>query len=135
MICCYCQQGHPSVRCTSLASSSTRKQILRTSSRFNCLRKGHVGHNCRLLGKCQQCNGRHNTALSEMPKYPTLTRLNPEAPSYTPTVATKLFLYFSLVCSLLRGDECSRSCILYGLIQIVRDVTSCSFFPIVVSSF
>ena len=46
-----------------------------------------------------------------------------------------VFLYFSLVCSLLRGEECSRSCILYGLTQIVHDVTSRSFFPIVVSSF
>ena len=30
---------------------------------------------------------------------------------------------------------CGRSCISYGLIQIVRDVTSCSFFSIFVSSF
>ena len=43
------------------------------------------------------------------------------------------FLYFSLVCALLRGEECSRSCILYGLTQIVHDVTSRFFFPIVSS--
>ena len=30
---------------------------------------------------------------------------------------------------------CGRSCISYGLIQIVRDVISCSFFSIFVSSF
>ena len=46
-----------------------------------------------------------------------------------------MFLYFSLVCTLLRGEECSRSCILYESILIVRDVTSRSFFPFVVSSF
>ena len=45
---------------------------------------------------------------------------------------TFVVLYFSLVCSLLRGEECGRS---YGLIQIVRDVISCSFFSIFVSSF
>ena len=48
---------------------------------------------------------------------------------------TFVVLYFSLVCSLLRGEECGRSCISYGLIQIVRDVISCSFFSIFVSSF
>ena len=34
-----------------------------------------------------------------------------------------------------RFTDCGRSCISYGLIQIVRDVISCSFFSIFVSSF
>ena len=103
--CCYCQQSHSSVSCTSITGSA-RKQILRTSGRcFNCLRKGHVACNCRSSGKCQRCKGRHHTSICEVqaagvasqppptlslakPPDPTPNRLDPEAPSYTPTVTT-----------------------------------------------
>ena len=104
--CCYCQKPHPSVSCTSVTSVSARKQILKTSGRcFNCLRKGHVGRNCRSSGRCQRCKGRHHTSICEMqgtegasqpppalslakPLDTTSTSLDPGAPLFTPTVST-----------------------------------------------
>ena len=106
MTCCYCQQPHSSVSCTSVTSVSARKQILKTSGRcFNCLRKGHVGHNCRSSGRCQRCKGKHHTSICAVqgnegasrppptlslakPLDTTPTSLDPGAPSFTPTVST-----------------------------------------------
>ena len=85
------------------------KQILRSSGCcFNCLRKGHIGRNCRSQSKCQKCKGRHHTSICEVqgteragqpPQLLSLaqpsgnqpTRLNPEAHSYTPMQTTNTF--------------------------------------------
>ena len=101
--CCYCQQLHSSTDCTSVPSVSTRKQILKTSGRcFNCLRKGHLGRNCRSPRKCLKCNGRHHSSICEgrSPEQTPLTveqqslaqpvnmstpPLNPGAPPFTAT--------------------------------------------------
>lgn len=105
MTCCYCQQPHSSLSCTSVTSVGARKQILKTSSRcFNRLRKGHLSRNCRSSRKCQKCKGRHHTSIcgvqdqheaSHQPATLSLaqpsattstTRLDPAAPTYTPTL-------------------------------------------------
>ena len=52
--CCYCQQPHSPVDCTAVTNISTCKQMLKSNGRyFNCLRKGHIGHNCQSSSKCQ----------------------------------------------------------------------------------
>ena len=104
--CCYCQQPHSLMDCTSATSPSARKQLLKTSGRcFNCLRKGHLGRKCRSPSRCQRCGGRHHTSIcevqvTEQPRRPgqpppsinaPSTRLDPEAPSYTPTQTTNTF--------------------------------------------
>lgn len=105
LTCCYCEQAHASPNCTSVTTVSARKQILRTSGRcFNCLRKGHLGRNCRSPGRCQRCKAKHHTSICDLeqrgvsqspatnPPAKTSTNtsatLDPTAPTYTPTVAT-----------------------------------------------
>ena len=77
-----------------------RKQILRSSGRcYNCLRKGHIGRRCRSLSKCQQCKGGHHISIckhhsqSAVPSLvqaadSTKGRLDPHAPSYSPSTST-----------------------------------------------
>ena len=49
-----------------MSSVSARKQILRTNGRcFNCLRRCHIGRNCRSPRKCIKCNGRHHSSIRE----------------------------------------------------------------------
>ena len=76
LACCYCQLPHSSTDCTSVPSVNRQKQILRTSGRcFNCLRKGHLGRNCRSPRKCLKCDGRHHSSICEgrSPKQTPLT--------------------------------------------------------------
>ena len=84
---------------------NARKQILKGSGHcFNRLREGHVGHTCHSSSNCQQCQGTHHTSIcenrfqsnrstNEVPSLvqssvPDGTRLNPDAPLYTPDVTT-----------------------------------------------
>ena len=124
MTCCFCQQQHPSVDCTSMTSVVERKQFLRANGRcFNCLRKGHVGRNCRSSGKCQCCRGRHHTSICEIratsgasttprqpnpakPAEPTTSTLDPDAPAYTPTVANNALCVDSKKTVLLQTARC-----------------------------
>ncbi|XP_064388661.1 uncharacterized protein LOC135336735 [Halichondria panicea] len=95
--CSYCQQSHPSTDCKTVISLTARKQTLRDSGRcFNCLRKGHMGRNCRSTSKCLKCKGRHHTSICERevaelnPRPHTVqpeTTLSPDATPYTPTLA------------------------------------------------
>ena len=58
-VCCYCQQSHSSNKCSSVTAVSSCKQILRTSGRcFNCLRKGHLSHECRSTTSVTQASAR-----------------------------------------------------------------------------
>ena len=108
LVCCYCQQPHPSTDCPTHSSHSSRRQVLRTSGRcFNCLRKGHLCRDCRSSNRCRKCKKKHYSSICEglfPDKQPTPTvqptgnqptssptsRLNPDAPPYagTPTSST-----------------------------------------------
>ena len=62
--CCYCQQGHSSSNCRVVTQVEVQKQILRSSGRcYTCLRKGHIGRDCRSKGRCARCNGRHHISI------------------------------------------------------------------------
>ena len=97
-ICCYCQQPHTSADCITVSNITARKQILRSSGRcFNCLHKGHIGHTCRLLSRCQRCSGHHHTSICEKtaeqtqpPPGPAKPQpgLDPAAPSCQPVLTT-----------------------------------------------
>ena len=64
IMCCFCQQPHPSAKCTTVAQVEARKQILKGSGRcFRCLRRGHIARECRSATKCSNCNGRHHTSI------------------------------------------------------------------------
>ena len=57
------------MNCKKFSSMEDRKRIIRESNRcFNCLRKGHVGSNCRSLSNCKMCKGRHHTSACTRPK-------------------------------------------------------------------
>ena len=103
--CCYCQNPHPSIDCSTVPSASARRQVLRTSGRcFNCLRKGHLGRDCRSANRCRKCKKKHHSSICEglfpdQQHVPTVqpgpaqpanvpsSHLNPDAPPYiaTPT--------------------------------------------------
>ena len=107
--CCYCRQAHCSTTCQTVTQVEARKQLLMKAGRcFICLRRGHIGRECRSHTRCSKCNGKHNVSICERdPKEPTRpptgstpqqgsvatsqstpSSLNPAAPPYTSTSTT-----------------------------------------------
>lgn len=89
-----------------MVQAEARKQILRKHGRcYICLRRGHIGRDCRSHTRCSKCNGRHHVSICERDsKEPTRpptsgsrtqgstpasqaapSDLNPEAHPYTST--------------------------------------------------
>lgn len=111
--CCYCQQTHLSSACKVVTQVEARKQILRKAGRcFNCLRRGHLGRECRSTSKCTKC-GRRRICMKEVGssstppsadaptepavKNPSTTTtpkpgLNPAAATYKAKPTTSLFV-------------------------------------------
>ncbi len=102
--CCYCQQPHYPTDCKSVTDVAACRQILKTNGRcFNCLRKNHLGRNCRSPIKCRTCKRKHHTSICETtpPEQPPslaenagtqTTMLNTEASPYRPTETSTSFL-------------------------------------------
>jgi len=64
MSCSYCHQPHASNSCPTVTDTAERKRILKTSGRcFVCLRKYHMGRDCRSNSRCTKCNGRHHVSI------------------------------------------------------------------------
>ena len=62
--CCYYQQHHPSGTCTTVTQVDARKQILKRSGCcFCCLKRGHLGRDCRSTVRCSVCNGHHHRSI------------------------------------------------------------------------
>ena len=81
--CCYCgEEGHAPVNCKKVVSVEDRKHVIKESKRcFNCLKRGHVGKDCRSSSKCASCKGRHHTSICmNKPKHNT----TPSVPSSSP---------------------------------------------------
>ena len=54
--CCYCNHSHTPERCDQVSSPEERKQALMKSGRcFVCLRRGHIGRQCRSKLRCVAC--------------------------------------------------------------------------------
>ena len=105
--CCYCNQQHRPMNCTVVTQVDERKQLLQRAGRcFSCLRKGHLGRNCRITSRCQTCHGKHHTSIcsgsinhgeltrgaatslpteSQSATESTTSNFNPSAPEFTPT--------------------------------------------------
>ena len=50
-------------------SAEKRKELLKKYSHcFNCLKKGHLAHNCTVKVKCNACSRDHHTALRDRSK-------------------------------------------------------------------
>ena len=80
--CCYCRQPHPSATCETVTQVDARKQILRRSGRcFVCLRRGHIGRECRSRSKCSKCGGRHHHSICSRPQVTNVPRTSPIAPT------------------------------------------------------
>ena len=101
--CCYCNRSHTPERCDQVSNPEERKQALMKSGRcFVCLRKGHLGRQCRSKLRCIVCGGRHHSSIcaenSPKEKEPSgqvgtpLTGLNPVAPSFQPPATTSMLL-------------------------------------------
>ena len=62
--CCYCNQFHAPTNCDTVVEVEARKQLLRKSGRcFSCLKRGHLGRNCRSPNRCRTCGGSHHTSI------------------------------------------------------------------------
>ena len=111
--CCYCQQEHCSDKCGVVTQVEARKQVLKKAGRcFVCLRRGHIGRECRSRSRCSNCGGRHhlticlksgprsssapssNPGSAETPDSNTTQAagLNPEASSFRPPPTTTLYV-------------------------------------------
>ena len=89
-MCCFCQQPHPPAKCTTVTQIEARKQILKRNGRcFRCLRKGHIGRECRSTIKCSHCTGRHHASVCprEHPQQSSDSASNPNNPTPTATNA------------------------------------------------
>ena len=85
-VCCYCGQSHTSDSCKAVSSFEARRQILLRSGRcFVCLRKGHVGKNCRSTYKCSSCNGRHHSSIC-VKTFPSTSPTTSSQPGLAPNV-------------------------------------------------
>ena len=81
--CAYCSQSHPSASCRLISIVEDRKQALMKSERcFNCLRRGHIGRDCRSSTKCNTCSGRHHSICTRS------TRKTITPPTTTQTTST-----------------------------------------------
>ena len=64
--CVFCQQPHPSSKCTVVTEVAARKSCLRNKGKcFLCLKGGHIIRNCPSRFKCFKCGGRHNISICE----------------------------------------------------------------------
>ena len=62
--CTYCKQSHPSNACKIVTNSAARKDLLIKQGRcFVCLRKDHLGRNCKLKNQCFKCKVRHHISI------------------------------------------------------------------------
>ena len=67
--CSFCSQPHPSSDCGSVTDVGERKRILVKAGRcYNCLKKGHIGRDCRSPSKFSNCGGRHHLSICSRPK-------------------------------------------------------------------
>ena len=67
--CSFCSQPHPSSDCGSVTDVGERKRILVKAGRcYNCLKKGHIGRDCRSPSKCSNCGGRHHLSICSRPR-------------------------------------------------------------------
>ena len=64
LTCCYCNKPHFPENCDTVVQIESRKQSLRRSGRcFLCLRRGHLGRDCRSSSRCHVCKGRHHSSI------------------------------------------------------------------------
>ena len=78
--CCYCHQAHSPSDCTIVTSQEERKRILKSAGRcFACLRKGHIGRECRSRGRCRVCNGKHHVSLCQVDKTGSPAQSKPDS--------------------------------------------------------
>lgn len=65
-VCIFCSQPHPSSQCRTVTDIRKRKESLMKSGRcFVCLRKGHIGRDCRSAVSCSNCGKRHHASICD----------------------------------------------------------------------
>ena len=63
-LCCFCNKPHASQTCRTVSTTEQRKQCLRHLGRcFVCLKRGHIGKDCRSSQHCPNCRGRHHVSI------------------------------------------------------------------------
>ena len=65
--CCYCQELHPSMSCTSVVDPLKRKQILKASGRFlNCFWRNHCLRNCKSSSPFLKFKKKHHNSICDV---------------------------------------------------------------------
>ncbi len=94
--CCYCNGDHSPGRCSRVAKTEERKQIIMKTGRcFMCLRKGHLIRLCRSKQRCNVCGGKHHFSIctSSGQTESATTGLNPASvPPFQPPTTTSTLL-------------------------------------------
>ena len=84
--CAYCSQSHPSASCRLISTVEDRKQaLMKSGCCFNCLRRGHIGRDCRSSTKCNTCSGRHHISICVRSTCKTITPPTTTQTTSTPT--------------------------------------------------
>ena len=64
--CAFCLGTHSPEDCKKVTNIAERKKLLIKFGRcFNCINKGHRARDCKVVVKCKNCRGSHNTCLCD----------------------------------------------------------------------
>ena len=86
-VCVFCSQHHPASQCKTVTDIRRRKESLMKSGRcFVCLRRGHIGRDCRSTTGCTGCGKKHHASICDLSK-PSQSS-NPQGSGSSPTRQT-----------------------------------------------
>ena len=86
-VCVFCSQPHPASQCKTVTDIRKRKESLMKSGRcFVCLRRGHIGRDCRSTTRCAGCGKRHHASICDLSN-PSQSS-NPQGSGSSPTRQT-----------------------------------------------
>ena len=62
--CAFCLGGHKHEECKKVTQAIERKRMLMKYGRcFNCIKKGHLSKDCKIVANCKFCKGKHHSCL------------------------------------------------------------------------
>ena len=77
--CSYCRQNHSPSSCKVV----TDVGLWKSGRCFVCLRKYHIGKDCRSLIQCPSCNGQHHSSICQKGSLRSASSRDPSVPSAT----------------------------------------------------
>ena len=89
--CAFCLGTHSPEDCKKVTNIAERKKLLIKFGRcFNCINKVHRARDCKVVVKCKNCKGSHNTCLCDTKLRATTLRENSDQSSTVNTPSSLL---------------------------------------------